>query len=922
LSYERAAFAKIEDLYQDLVTGPSGLSSQEASLRLLKVGPNVLPTGKKTNIASKILFQFKNMFNVLLLVASLLSFLSGFTFKDTGSIQMGFAILAVVFLNAAFSVFQERRAERAVQVIKSFIPTKTKAVRDGQVKEVDVTDIVPGDMLALEEGDRVPADLRLTDAFEVSVNNSLLTGESEPQRRFSTMTPGMATSNLYDLQNILFAGTTLVSGVARGIVLHTAKETEFGRIVSLSTEVEEPLSPLQIDIDYTAKVNLFVAFLVSAIFFSAALLLVKLSLTGSILFAIGVMVSLVPEGFQLTVSLSLALTALIMAKRNVVVKRLSAVETVGSMTVLCVDKTGTITSGEMMVKKLWASGRILEVTGDGYSPVGFIAFNDKKIGRKDDVHVLKLLETAAFCNNAKLNPPSDKISRWSVLGDPTDGAFLVFAGKGDFNFSEALAENQRVNLIPFDSQRRMMTSVQRSPDGKLVAYTKGAGSDVLAKCAQIFYGNDYVPLTDDLRKVIMKQIDDFALEGFRVIAMATKVLPGETADLSHVEEGMVFLGLAALLDPPRPKVETAVREARSAGIKVVMLTGDHELTAYSIAKKAGIITAADQKIVTGRELDQMSDEDLATVLANGRCVFARIAPEQKLRIVQTLESRGEVVAVTGDGVNDSPSLIEANVGIAMGAGGTDVARESADIVLLDNDFTSIVEGAKLGRATFDNLRKFVYYVFTHNWAELIAFIVFVMLQTPLPLLVVQVLAIDLFMDVFPSLSLIMEPPEPDIMMKPPRKKGTRLIDASILLRSFCVGLVVSASAIFLAFNVWQSGGWAFGKSLVPNPVIYARGTTIVMAGIMIGQLGNLFGARTSSKSAFQLSPRRNRWLFPGILALFGIMAAIIYIPFLQPLFGTAPLLPSDWVFLFALAPAALLLEELRKLPRNMGYHLK
>jgi Ca2+-transporting ATPase len=911
MSYERAALAKIEDLYKELETGPEGLADQEAKRRLLKVGPNVLPRGKKTSLASRIASQFKNMFNVLLLIASLLSFLSGIAFSDPTSIQMGAAILAVVFLNTIFNLFQEYRAERAAQVIKSLIPKKTKVVRNCELKEVDVTDIVPGDILALEEGDRVPADLRLTSAFEVSVNNSILTGESEPQRRFATMSTEIATTTPYEMHNILFAGATLVSGIAKGVVLFTGKDTDFGRIVSLSSETHEPLSSLEKDINYTGKITLLAAFLVGIVFFSAALLLVKLSFLTSIMFAIGVMICLVPEGFQLTVSLSLALTALVMAKRNVVVKRLSSVETAGSMTVLCVDKTGTITCGEMMVKKNWVSGKIFEVTGDGYSPDGYISFDDKKIDREENAAVLKLLEAAAFCNNAKLNPPSDRISRWTVLGDPTDGAFLVFAGKGDFNVSKALVENQRISLIPFNSQRRMMTSIHKSPrDKKITAFTKGAGSEVLKRCTHIFYNNDSVPLTDELRTVVTKQIEEFASDGFRVLAMATRLLPNEPTDLSQgIEEDMTFLGLAALLDPPRPKVEAAVREAKSAGIRVIMLTGDHELTAYSIARKVGMITSPNQTVITGIELQQMKDKDLTNILLRGQSVFARITPEQKLKIVSILKSAGEVVAVTGDGVNDSPALIEANVGIAMGAGGTDVARESADMVLLDNDFTSIVEAVKLGRSTFDNLRKFVYYVFTHNWAELLTFLVFVLLQTPLPLLVVQVLAIDLGMDVFPSLSLIMEPPEPDVMTKPPRKKGTRLINVSTLLRSCCVGMIVSAGALLWAFNIWQNGG------------SYARLTTIVMAGIMLGQVGNLFSARTSPRSAFKLSPRRNPWLLRGILALFAIMAAIVYLPFLQPLFGTAPLLPIDWVFLIPLVPAALLVEELRKMLARRRIHI-
>ena len=649
MSYERAALAKIEDLYKELETGPEGLLDQEAKRRLLKVGPNVLPKGKKTSLVWRIASQFKNMFNVLLLIASLLSFLSGIAFSDPTSIQMGAAILAVVFLNTVFNLFQEYRAEKAAQVINSLIPKKTKAVRDGELKEVDVTDIVPGDILALEEGDRVPADLRLTSAFEVSVNNSILTGESEPQRRFATMSTEIATTTPYDMHNILFAGATLVSGIARGVVLLTGKNTEFGRIVSLSSEAHEPLSSLEKDINYTGKITLLAAFLVGIVFFSAALLLVKLSLLTSIMFAIGVMICLVPEGFQLTVSLSLALTALAMAKRNVVVKRLSSVETAGSMTVLCVDKTGTITSGEMMVKKIWVSGKIFEVTGDGYSPDGYISFDNKKIDRQEDPAVLKLLEAAAFCNNAKLNPPSDRISRWTILGDPTDGAFLVFAGKGDFNVSETFVENQRISLIPFNSQRRMMTSIHKSPDGKITAFTKGAGSEVLKRCTHIFYKNDSVSLTDKLRTVVTKQMEELASDGFRVLAMATRIFPNEPTDLSQgIEEDMTFLGLAALLDPPRPKVEAAVREAKSAGIRVIMLTGDHELTAYSIAKKVGMITSPDQTVVTGIELQQMNDKYLTNILLKDQPVFARITPEQKLKIVSILKSAGEVVAVTGD----------------------------------------------------------------------------------------------------------------------------------------------------------------------------------------------------------------------------------------------------------------------------------
>ena len=918
LSYDRAAFASTDGILAELGTRPDGLSSQEAKIRLRKYGPNIPPSGKKTHPVEKFLAQFKNLFNVLLLVASALSFGSGWYFGDSGSIQMGVAILGVVILNAFFSLVQEYRAEKAVQAISKLVPTNAKVRRDGQLSEVNVAEIVPGDIIALEEGDRVPADIRLTKAFEISVDNSVLTGESQPQRRFATMAQDAPVYDVSDYQNIVCAGTTVVSGVGRGVVLSTGKDTQFGKIVSLSREVEERQSPLQREIDYAAKIDFLAAMLVGGLFFTIAKLLVNLTMVDSLLFAIGVMICLVPEGFQLTLSLSLALTAQAMSRKNVVVKRLSSVETLGSTTVMCVDKTGTITSGEMMVKKLWAGGEVFEVTGDGFSPQGFVTIQNRRLNEVEKPYISKLFEVAAFCNNSKLNGPTDRIPRWTVLGDPTDGAFLVFAGKGDFNVREATSKNPRIALIPFDSKRRLMTSIQKTSDGTIIAYAKGASDELLSRCPTIFLRNEHVILDDEKRRVIQRQIDDFAAEGFRVLAMAMRMLPNEPKEFTseEVEKDLTFLGLAALFDPPRPMIEAAVSEARNAGIRVIMVTGDHELTAEAIAKRIGIVTSPEHVLVSGYELSKLSDSELHEILEKPEIVFARTTPEQKLRIVKALKSKGETVAVTGDGVNDAPALMEAEVGIAMGVGGTDVARESADMVLLDNNFISIVEGVRLGRGMFDNLRKFVYYVFTHNWAELMTFLAFVLLQVPLPLLVVQVLAIDLAMDVLPSLALTMEPPEPNVMKKPPRHAGSRLIDPTILGKALYVGIIISIGALFWAFRSWMSAGWTLGQMTLNDPQIYARGTTIVMAGIIAGQLGNLFSARSSSESAFRMSPLRNKWLLAGILSQVVILLVLVYAPFLQPLFKTAPLSLTDWMFLYGMAPLVLLVEELRKAARR------
>jgi len=913
LSYDEAVFADPGELLSRLGSGQDGLSAEEARLRLGKYGPNVFPSGKRANPAEKLVAQLKNLFNVLLIVASALSFMSGWFYSDPGSVQMGLAILGVVVLNAFFSVIQEYRAEKAVQAISRLVPRNAKVVRGGELREVSVAEVVPGDMIALEEGDRVPADARLLRAFETSVDNSILTGESEPQRRFATM-ERQTINNITDYHNIVFAGTTLVSGVARGVVLATGKLTQFGRIVSISKDIKEPLSRLEKEIDSAGKLNFLVAVLVGGIFFVVANIFVNLTVTESILFAIGVMVSLVPEGFQLTVSLSLALTALAMSKRNVVVKRLSSIETLGSATALCVDKTGTITSGEMMVTKLWTNGEVFEVTGDGYSPEGFVRTAGRRLSTAERPHILALFEVATFCNNAKLNPPSDRISRWSVLGDPTDGAFLVFAGKGDFNLKEALARTPRIGLIPFDSKRRMMTSIHRTSDKKVLAYCKGAPDEILSKSTRILLEDRHVVLDNARKAVVGRQLEEFAAEGFRVLALATRDLSGELKEYNAgtVERDLTFVGLAALQDPPRPAIEATVSSARRAGIRVIMVTGDHETTAEAIAKRTGIITSGDARVISGSELSQLDETQLLRLLDGQETVFARTSPEQKLRIVRALKSRGETVAVTGDGVNDAPALMEADVGIAMGAGGTDVARESADMVLLDNNFVSMVEGVRLGRAMFDNLRKFVTYVFTHNWAQLLAFLVFVFLQVPLPILVVQILAIDLGMDIWPSLALVIEPPEPGVMDRPPRRAKSRLLDATILLKALYVGLIIGAGSLLWAFHTWMTAGWSFGQPAVNDPHIYAKGTAVFVGGIMAGQLGNFLSIRAGSGSALRLSPLRNRWLFIGVGLQVCILLALVYVPFLQPLFNTAPLSSLDWATLYSLAVVVLIVEEARK----------
>ncbi len=906
----------VEQVYSQVGTGPKGLTTKEAKKRLREHGPNLLPEQKKQLLRQKLYIQLKNLFNLLLIIAAILSFIAGITSKDMTSINMGLAILGAVIISILFAIFQERRAERAVEAIKELVPRNTKVMREGQVGAVPVADIVPGDLLSLEEGDKVPADARVLESFELSVDNSTLTGESEAQPRTSDPKEGAPEKDLVNCTNMVFAGTTVSSGSGTAMVLSTGSDTQFGRAIALSQEVEEPMSPLQLELDRTAKINFALAIVVSFIFLIIARLVIGLNVADSLLFMIGVAVCLVPEGLQVTVTLALAVSSLAMSRRNVIVKRLSAVETLGSTSIICSDKTGTITEGQMTVRMVWMGGRTLRVTGEGYEPEGQVMLGDRKLKASDLPDLSKFCMVAALANTATLVPPLDpRKSRWTAVGDSTEAAILVLSAKAGVNYKQANLEQPRVGMIPFGSARKMMSSIHKTRSGDLIACVKGAPHEIVAHCTFAFWKDQRVPMTPELAAQMIGQIDAFARDAYRVLALAYHDLPAgfDKYDHDSVEHDMTFLGLVAILDPPRPETAEAVRRGRSAGVRIVMLTGDHKLTAEAIAKQVGIITSSDHVVMTGDELSALSDKQLNKVLDAQEMVFARITPEQKLRVVRTLRAKGEVVAVTGDGVNDAPALLEADIGVSMGLSGTDVARESSDMVLMDDNFASIVNGIEEGRAVFDNLKKFIVYVYSHNWAELLTFIALVLFHTPLPLAVVQVLAIDLVMEIPPSLSLTVEPPEPGIMERKPRQRGSRLFDMGALGRSAYIGVLIGMAALFFCFQTWAQAGWSLGATSISDHVIYVQGTTVVLATIMVGQLGTLFATRTNVKSAFSVSPMRNKWLLRAVAVELVILLVIVYVPFIQPIFLTGPVPPIMWPLMFIIAPIIILFEEGRKL---------
>ena len=911
---EKAASLPIDKVFDDLNTSTNGITSEEAKLRLKKYGYNRLSEKRQAPFLHKFIRNLKDLFGILLLVAAFLSYLSG-------SPELAIIILGVVFVNIFVSIFQESRAEKAMETLKSWMPEYAKVIRDGELKKIPVREIVPGDIIFLEEGDRVPADARLIEAFDLWTNNVPLTGESEPQPRVAEAVKVVEKAYLYS-PNLIFMSTSVAKGQGKAVVYSTGMETQFGKIASLTQTIKEEDSPLQKEIALTAKYDFIIAVVVGAAFFLASFLFLRVSVQTSFLFMIGVMVACVPEGLQVTVSSALAINVLKMVKQHVVVKRLSAVQTLGSVTVICTDKTGTITKGEMTVNKFWVFDYVVDVSGSGYLPEGDFTINGQPLQEGQTASLEKLLEIAALCNGAKIDPPSDKNKFWNVIGDPTDGALLVATLKSNVNIQDALAAKPILDVLPFSFERKRMTTVHKL-NGNVLIYTKGAPRNILDVCSKVLIDGKIVELDTEKMGWIESRIHEFANAGLRVIAVAYRQMPkGEYTKGLEVENNLIFVGLAGMRDPPRAEVKDAVEKAKQAGIKTVIITGDYGPTAQSIAQDVGIVEKDFAQVIRGVDLEELKDQAIVDEVKKGNVIFARVSPEQKLRIVKVLKKSGEVVAVTGDGANDAPSLKEADIGVAMGASGTDVAREAADIVLLNDSFASIVKAVESGRAIYENIRKFIVYVFSHNWAELIPFLLYAALGFPLPLLVVQVLAIDLAIDVIPSLALSREPPEAGIMQEPPRSIKERLFTRKVLIRSVFIGVIIATGAMIGCLNAWAAGGWHIGMpvphdwqfgvaGIKPNP-LYLKGVTMMFAGIVVAQAGNVLACRTSRQSIFRTSLKTNKWIIAGIVAQLSILSLLVYVPLLQNVFGTQPLNLTDWLFLISLALAVVFAEEIRK----------
>ena len=895
---DRAAALTEAASLQEPSTYEHGLTSEEAQTRLARFGENRLPQAAGPSLLRQFVAQLTHFFAAMLWVAA------GFAFVG-GMPELGWAIIVVVILNGTFSFVQEYRAERATRALGSLLPQTALVLRDGRKVRLDAAQLVPGDILFVVEGDWISADARVLRTDGIAVDNSTLTGESEPLYRNAEAGPS---DDALEAENLLFAGTYATSGSAVAVVLATGGRTRLGGVARLTGEVVRRPTPLRAALHVSVRSIAVIAIGCGAVFFGASLLLGASPRSG-FLFAVGVIVALVPEGLLPTLTLSLAIGATRMAKRGALVRHLEAVETLGSTTVICTDKTGTLTANQMTARAIAISGNRYRVSGAGYGPAGTLHVDGRPVSSAELEDVVPLLRAASLCGDAQL---SEERGRWRCTGDPTEGALLVLARKGGIERDAAERTAPRIREIPFDSTRRRMSTLHVLPSGELELLVKGAPERLLGICSTVRRGGAALPLDADEEARIFSEVEAMAADGLRILALARRTLDDASVGAEAAERGLELLGLVGLEDPVRPEVPDAIERCRRAGIRVIMVTGDHPSTAAAVARKAGLRTDV---LLLGSELPT-DDAALGELLAVPEAIIARVAPEQKLRITQALQSRGDVVAMTGDGVNDAPALRRSDIGVAMGKAGTDVAREAADIILLDDNFAHIVEAVEEGRAVFDNIKRFLTYHLTDNVAELTPFLVWALSAGKIPLVisVLQILALDIGTDLLPALALGAERAEPGTMSRPPRPRRARLLDRAVLGRAFGflgpVEALVSMAMVPLGAALLF--GWRPGLPLPSSGSRLATLSTIVFSTIVAMQMANALECRSTPDSLFAIRPLSNRLLAGAVATEALALLAFVYLPPLRRVLGHEALAVAQWIPALAGFVALLAAEEARK----------
>lgn len=862
-----------------------GLSEKEAEKKYKKHGPNVLTEKKKISPFKILIEQFSD-FMVLILIASTL--VSAFM----GEITEAITIITIVVVNAVLGFVQEYRTERTMEALKGLAAPTARVIRDGRMVEIPAEKIVPGDLVLLETGDRIPADAALIEAMGLFVDESLLTGESVPVEKMVDM-EGRKNANTDDKNSSVYMGTIITSGRAKAIVCSTGMMTEMGKIADMIQNIETEETPLQRRLDSLGKYIVYGCLIICAIVSITGILRGEMLFT-MLLAGISLAVAAVPEGLPAIVTIALALGVQRMLKRNALIRKLPAVETLGCASVICSDKTGTLTENKMTVRKIYSGGGYAEVKGSALSSEGEFISSKREINPLDNNSLKLTLEIGVLCNNAsmvrlddshkaisKIKSMFTRQEKWELSGDPTEAALLVAGAKGGLT-QESLNESYfRIDELPFDSDRKCMSVICDNHKGETFVFTKGAPDVIIEKCTKIYTSKGIVDLDEAGAKRILKANDDLAMEALRVLGVAYKRLNSRSYKHSEVEKDLVFVGLIGMIDPPRREALDAVRKCRLAGIKPVMITGDHKITAAAIARELNIAQEG-ERVLTGAELEQMDDRKLQSI-AGEVSVYARVSPKHKLRIVKALKKLGHIVAMTGDGVNDAPAIKEADIGVAMGITGTDVTKEASSMILMDDNFATIVAAVEEGRVIYNNIRKFIRYMLSCNIGEVLTMFIGMLLGLPLPLLPIQILWVNLVTDGLPAIALGLDPAEKDIMMRPPRGAKENIFSNGllhlILFRGVLIGLstlAVFASILHFTSNVEVARTAAF--------------VTLVMT-----QLIHVFECKSERKNIFEVPLLNNIPLVLSVVCSLIMILGVVYVPVFQGVFKTVPLTYNDWI---------------------------
>ncbi len=882
------------EVFKKLSTSGQGLSEDEASNRLEAYGKNELEK-RKTTTPAKIFFrQFASFIIVILLIAIAISVIIGEKIDAV-------VIAIIVVLNALFGFVQEYKAEKAIEALKKLTALRSKVIREGIEKEIDASELVPGDMVLLDTGSKIPADARLISIASLQVDEASLTGESVPSKKMveelDSGTP------ITDQENMVFMGTTVTKGHATAVITRTGMDTEIGKIADMVQSVKEKLTPLQENLHQFGKWLSYVTIVICAIVFGIGILrefLVVFSIEmpfviEMFLAAVALAVAAIPEGLPAIVTISLALGVRKMARRNALIRQLPAVETLGCTNVICSDKTGTLTKNEMTVTQIYANHRSIKVSGHGYEPVGDFFVEDNKTAGKQDMELL--LKIGLLCNDSRLNH-NDK---WEIFGDPTEGALLVSAGKIGMDKIEMEKKYPRITEIPFDSERKLMTTVHETENGK-TAFVKGAPDIIISRCNYIYSDGHISELSQEVKDKIIKTNHEMADKALRVLGFAYKKLdPGYESVSEELEHELVFVGLQAMFDPPRENVKESIAKCKTAGIKTIIITGDHKLTAVAVAKDLGLFHETSIAL-SGDELDQMDDKKLKNIVEDV-AVYARVSPEHKVRILEALKKKGHVVAMTGDGVNDAPALKKADIGIAMGITGTDVAKEASDIILVDDNFSSIVNAVEEGRGIYSSLKQFIQYTLSSNLGEILVIFIAILIGWPLPLIAIQILWVNLLTDGLPGLALGLDPFNKDIMSRPPRKRDEKIISRDVVQNILIVGFVMMAGTLILFYD--------YGIETL-------KAKSIAFTSVVLFQLFNVLTYRAKN---FRINIKASKYLIGAVGITVLLQIIVLYTP-LNEAFKTVPLNLLDWVKIVLMSFSLYVILELRKMYINQRQRFK